>query len=109
MLDGIKSFFGIKSPSRLMKDQVGTYLAEGIGVGFEDTMTDVSRDMADAIPTNFDTSINANLKGNSSSSISNYDNMVNAFKKALSEMKVEMDGRQMGIFVEDTMERLVYS
>ena len=29
----IKGFFGIKSPSRLMSNEVGRYLAEGVGVG----------------------------------------------------------------------------
>ena len=33
VLDGIKRFFGIKSPSRLMEDEVGRYLAEGVGEG----------------------------------------------------------------------------
>lgn len=30
-----KDFFKIKSPSRLFRDEVGTYLSQGIGVGFE--------------------------------------------------------------------------
>lgn len=33
ILDGIKGFFGIKSPSRVMRDEVGRYLAEGVGEG----------------------------------------------------------------------------
>ena len=109
MLGGIKSFFGIKSPSRLMKDEVGTYLAEGIGVGFEDTMADVSDDMANAIPTDFDTSINASMSTNSSSSSNNYLNMVGAFKQALAEMKIELDDEVAGRFVENTVTNLVYS
>lgn len=32
--DGIKDFFGIESPSKVMRDQVGKYMAQGIGVGF---------------------------------------------------------------------------
>lgn len=32
----IKNSFGIKSPSRVMRDQVGKFLAEGIGVGIEE-------------------------------------------------------------------------
>lgn len=31
--DAIKSFFGIKSPSTVMRDEVGVYIPEGIGVG----------------------------------------------------------------------------
>ena len=33
ILNGLKSFFGIKSPSRVMRDEVGRYLAEGVAVG----------------------------------------------------------------------------
>lgn len=36
VLSGIKNFFGIKSPSRLMRDQVGKYVAEGIAAGITD-------------------------------------------------------------------------
>lgn len=32
--EGIKDFFGIESPSKVMRDQVGKYMARGIGVGF---------------------------------------------------------------------------
>ena len=113
MLDGIKSFFGIKSPSRVMKDQVGTYLAEGIGIGFEDTMKNVSKDMANAIPTDFDTTINANYKsssyGSNGYSSNNYDVLVSAFKEALKDTKVVMNGREMGNFIVSTMESAVYS
>ena len=45
VLDGIKAFFGIKSPSRVMRDEVGKMLAEGIAVGFGDEMPDALRSM----------------------------------------------------------------
>lgn len=35
VLGGIKDFFGIHSPSRVMRDEVGKYMAQGVGVGFE--------------------------------------------------------------------------
>lgn len=38
MLDGIKGFFKIKSPSQVMRDQVGKFLALGIGEGFTAAM-----------------------------------------------------------------------
>jgi phage-related protein len=34
MVQGVKDFFGIKSPSKLMAEEVGKPIAEGIGVGF---------------------------------------------------------------------------
>jgi phage-related protein len=34
-LDAVKSFFGIKSPSRVMRDQVGKQLGAGLAIGIE--------------------------------------------------------------------------
>lgn len=45
VLSGIKSFFGIKSPSRVMRDEVGKMLAEGIAVGFGAEMPETLRSM----------------------------------------------------------------
>ena len=44
-LDAIKAFFGIESPSKVMRDEVGKFLAEGIGVGFTRTIPGVIDDM----------------------------------------------------------------
>lgn len=45
MMDGIKGFFKIKSPSRLMRDQVGRMLGLGISEGFTDSIPEVVGDM----------------------------------------------------------------
>ena len=49
VLKGIKSVFGIKSPSRLMRDEVGKFLAQGIGVGFDEELDNVFKDMQKTI------------------------------------------------------------
>lgn len=49
MLDTIKSFFGIESPSKVMANEVGSYMAEGIGVGFGNTMPSVIKAMQDKL------------------------------------------------------------
>lgn len=49
--DGITGFFGINSPSRLMRDTVGNYLAQGIGVGFIDEMDSVNKDIVKSLET----------------------------------------------------------
>lgn len=59
VVDNIKDFFGIHSPSALFRDEIGKYLAEGIGIGFTDEMENVSKDMQDALPIDFDTAVNA--------------------------------------------------
>lgn len=47
IVSGIKGFFGIHSPSTVMRDQVGKYLAEGVSVGWEknDPMASIERDL----------------------------------------------------------------
>ena len=52
ILGGIKRFFGIKSPSRVFRDQVGAMLAEGLAIGLEenadaplDAMGNLSNDL----------------------------------------------------------------
>lgn len=42
ILSKIKGAFQIGSPSKLMRDEVGIYLAQGIGVGFANGMRDVN-------------------------------------------------------------------
>lgn len=51
VLQGIKDFFGIASPSKVFENEVGKYLAQGIGVGFEDEMDRVAGQMQRSIPT----------------------------------------------------------
>lgn len=45
----IKGLFGIHSPSTVMRDEVGQYLAKGIGVGFDEALDDVFNDMQRAV------------------------------------------------------------
>lgn len=48
VLGGLKSFFGIKSPSKVMADIVGKNLALGIGEGFTDNIGEVNSDIESA-------------------------------------------------------------
>ena len=47
VVGGIAGFFGIASPSKVMRDEIGKYLAEGIWVGFEenDPMEQINKDL----------------------------------------------------------------
>jgi len=45
IVDGAKSALGIHSPSRVFRDQVGKYMAQGVGVGFEDETDNVKKSM----------------------------------------------------------------
>ena len=57
IVDGIKKNLKIHSPSQVLADEVGKYMALGIGQGFTDAMQSVTAAMAAAIPTSFDSSV----------------------------------------------------
>ena len=105
----LKSLFGIKSPSTLFRDQIGKNLALGIGEGFSDEMKYVSSEMGDSIPTDFDLGT-ATVNGARYASGQNAGiDMVNAFKEALSQMKIVLDDEVAGEFVEKTVTRVIYA
>ena len=45
VLGGIKDFFGIESPSKLMEEEVGKYIGQGVGVGILNSMPDVKKQL----------------------------------------------------------------
>lgn len=49
IMSKFSSIFKIGSPSKLMRDEIGIYLAQGIGEGFEDEIDSVYRSMQNAI------------------------------------------------------------
>jgi phage-related protein len=105
----IKKLFGINSPSRLFRDEIGENLALGIGEGFSDEMKSVSRQMGDSIPKSFDVETSINSVAGSRTSGDSYQNMVGAFKEALSQMKIELDDDEVGRFIDKTVTRLIYT
>lgn len=44
IVDNFKDVFGIHSPSRVMRDSVGKYLAQGVGEGFTEELPDIGKD-----------------------------------------------------------------
>ena len=135
LLNRLKASLQEKSPSRATKE-MGEFLLEGLSIGVEkeedgvlSQMQDLGRNMLgtlnselangvsgdvisgiqDALPSQF--SINTVLRGSRMASEPQSDNngIVEAFKKALSQMTVEMDDQEMGRFVDKTVTRLVYN
>lgn len=49
VLNGLKNFFGISSPSKVFRDQIGKNLALGIGEGFEENMKGVNAQITQSI------------------------------------------------------------
>lgn len=60
IVDKIKGFFGIHSPSKIFADEVGKFLALGLGEGFDDNLGKVYKNMQSAV--DFETQkLSANL------------------------------------------------
>lgn len=115
IMKDIKGFFGIHSPSRLMRDEVGKYLAEGIGVGFEDEMGAVSKQMIDAMPSSdaFAQSYDLGTVSAAQSASPGYgygsqSNLINALVEALQNVRVVLDDEVAGRFVKKTVTAAIY-
>lgn len=67
VLQGIKNFFGIKSPSTVMRDQVGRDLVRGVGVGIEQNADEAIEPMDDLVSgmtgVNIDRNISNTFRG----------------------------------------------
>ena len=61
LLDAAKSALGIESPSKKFRDEVGVFMAQGIGVGFSDEMGKVNKQIEDNIPQEFDIGAKVNV------------------------------------------------
>lgn len=111
ILKGMKSALGIKSPSTLFRDEVGKNIALGLGEGFTDEMKNISAEMQNAIPTNFDINgaYNNETSTNGINTLSNYNSLVEAFTEALEGMKIELDDEEVGSFVKKTVENAIYN
>ena len=111
IVGSFKSFFGIKSPSKLMADEVGTYIGEGVTVGILDGIDDTQRQVKDAmqgLANGIETSINPTINP-SVSYETNYNLMARAMQEAMQGMEIELDDREVGKFVIKTVEDEVYS
>ena len=106
ILTGLQDFFGIASPSKLFENEVGRYLAQGIGAGFTDEMASVTDEMRGAIPTSFSIDDGASV---SSVGAFDYYTLVDALKEALTGVVVEMDDVEMGQFVKKTVTAAIYT
>lgn len=69
IVGNIKDALGIHSPSAILRDEVGKFMAQGIGVGFSDEMKGVTEQMQGAVPTHFDIDSTASIKQRNESKV----------------------------------------
>lgn len=123
------------SPSKAT-DKMGRFLLQGLGLGIkaeEDDIyeqvedfgenvlgalngaledgvsSNVLRSLQTAIPTEFDANITANTSRMAQAAQKADTSLVAQFKQALSQMKIEMNDREMAKFVDNTVTDLIYN
>jgi phage-related protein len=88
---GIKKFFGIESPSKLMRDQIGRYIPEGIAVGIEanaDSVTDAMNELSNMTVDAYDPNIQSvDVSGGGTSIIDE----IKSLKEAILGMQLVLD------------------
>lgn len=111
ILDGMKDALGIHSPSRLFRDQVGKYIAQGIGEGFTDEMGSVVGQMQDAMPDASAFVSDPQLAYSASTATGAVANssVVDAVIEALERVHIVLDDEVAGKFVERTVANAIYA
>ena len=135
IMSSLKASLGIHSPSKEAA-KVGRFFDQGLMLGIKDEETEILQEaanfgqsivdaMSEGLNTGVDTSalaavsdaipdgMDANFRiaaRNAATEAGVVDTpLVAALKQALSEMKIEMDGDEMGSFVDRTVNKLIYN
>ncbi len=113
ILDGMKEALGIHSPSRLFRDEVGKYIALGVGEGFNKNIESVYKDMKSTVDfetqklnTNLTTQATLNMEKENGGTINNdnkttINNTQNFYEKNTTPYEEQKQAKQQ-------LRRLVY-
>lgn len=94
----IKNLFGIHSPSKLFRDEIGQYLGLGLGEGFEDSLSGVYKDMKKAVDYE-NAKLTSNLTSSHQISLKNEDNRqtrlesIDSNKEIVVKAETNLDGK----------------
>lgn len=105
----IKSFLHFSRPDEGPLAEYETWMPDMVE-GLSDSLRKASPELinqTEALASGMSDAFNVN--GGISTSGGNYRNMVDAFKDALSQVKIEMDDEEMGHFVDKTVTKLIYN
>lgn len=107
--DKIKSFLHFSRPDEGPLAEYETWMPDMVQ-GLSDSLRKASPELinqTEALANGMSDAFNVN--GGISTSGGSYNNMVDAFKDALSQVKIEMDDEEMGHFVDKTVTKLIYN
>lgn len=106
----IKSFLHFSRPDEGPLAEYESWMPDMVE-GLSDSLRKASPELisqTEALANGMSDAFNAN-GGVSASGGRSYDSMVEAFKEALSQVKIEMDDEEMGHFVDKTVTKLIYN
>lgn len=135
LLSRLRASLQEHSPSKATKE-MGAFLLQGLGIGIESEEDGIISQVEDfgenvinalngsledglsinaiqglqtAIPSDLGANVSTNTSFMAQEAQTANNGLIEQFKQALSEMKIEMDDREMGRFVDNTVTRLVYN
>ncbi len=97
VLNGIKSVFGIHSPSTVFRDEVGKYLAQGLGEGFVNEMSNVTNEISSSIPKDFEIDASYNVSASKATTSSSQQDLLNSIIGSLG-IEIKATETNGGIF-----------
>lgn len=108
--DKIKSFLHFSRPDEGPLAEYESWMPDMVE-GLSDSLRKASPELisqTEALANGMSDAFNTN-GSISTGSVRSYDSMVEAFKDALSQVKIEMDDEEMGHFVDKTVTKLIYN
>ncbi|MGN1275728.1 MAG: hypothetical protein ACI4UK_01880, partial [Floccifex sp.] len=105
LTDSVKSFFGIASPSKLFKNEIGKYIPAGLAIGITANIDSVYDAMAQLDQATYGAISNRGIDFNVNSNIKSYESLNDKLERLIErtqknievyvEAKTEVDGKQI--------------
>lgn len=96
IVGNIKEALGIHSPSTVLRDEVGKFMADGIGIGFSNEMDKVTNQMQNSIPKEFDVNSSIINSNNNNNRFNLTESLIEAFKEF--KPKIILNEKEIGEF-----------
>lgn len=107
VVDKVKNFFGIHSPSRVMRDQVGMMLGRGVAEGVEQSAGLVQRAYNSLMPKAQTITANVNAARGVAGSYGGQSDLASMIAAALNGVTVQMDGESVGRLVAPSVNEIM--
>lgn len=110
LIDNVKAALGIKSPSRVFREQVGKWLPPGIADGFVKAMPDAIKDMEDSLNDGIDSIETDEINADNINFEMQIDDFANAYKQVFEDLVIWFETMEdrMAVAIEGLTEYFKY-